>query len=127
MKLALLVGLFGGVGSLARYLLSVAVQRQAGATFPVGTLVVNVAGSLAMGLVVGIFAARGAEGSSWRVAMTTGFMGGFTTFSAFAYETWVLLERRSFVAAGLNVGATLTVCVLGCAGGLWLGRTLGRP
>jgi fluoride exporter len=75
---------------------------------------------------MGVFAARGAESSPARVALTGGFLGGFTTYSAFAYETWLMLERRQPLAAALNVGATLLICLGACAVGVLLGRALGR-
>ncbi|MES1204930.1 MAG: CrcB family protein, partial [Pseudomonadota bacterium] len=60
------------------------------------------------------------------VALTAGFLGGFTTYSAFAYETVRLLEQRSFASAALNVVATSVVCLAGCALGLLIGRAAGR-
>ena len=126
MRLAVAIALLGALGSLARWGLSGLVQRHVGLAFPAGTLVVNALGSVAIGAVMGAFSARGAEASPVRVALTAGFMGGFTTASSFAYETWVLLERRALLAAALNVGATVLVCVGGCALGVLAGRAAGR-
>lgn len=126
MRLAMAVAVLGAAGSLARWLLSTLVQRHAGAAFPAGTLVVNALGSVAIGVVMGVFAARGAESSPVRVALTAGFMGGFTTYSSFALETWLLLERRALLAAAVNVAATLAICIGGCAVGLVAGRAAGR-
>jgi CrcB protein len=126
MRTALAVAVLGAVGSLCRWFLATAIQRQVGATFPAGTFVVNVVGSLAMGLVMGFFIARGSESSGLRVALTAGFMGGFTTYSSFAVETLFLMERRSFAMAGLNVLGTVILCLAGCALGLWAGRAAGR-
>ena len=124
--LALWIALLGAVGSLCRYWMSSALQRIVGPAFPAGTYAVNVVGSAAIGAVMGAFSARGAEGSSVRVALTAGLMGGFTTYSSFAFETWVLIERRSWLAAALNVAGTVVVCLAACAGGVAAGRSLAR-
>jgi fluoride exporter len=126
MRVALGVALLGALGSLCRWWLALAIQKQVGAAFPAGTLVVNVLGSVAIGAVMGFFIARGSESSGLRVALTAGFMGGFTTYSSFAFETLLLIERRSFAMAALNVGGTLVVCLGGCALGLVAGRAAGR-
>jgi CrcB protein len=126
MRVAIGVALLGALGSLCRWMLAAAIQRQVGGSFPAGTFVVNVAGSIAIGVVMGFFIARGTESSGLRVALTAGFMGGFTTYSSFAFETWLLIERRSFLVAALNVAGTLVVCLGGCAVGLLAGRAAGR-
>ncbi len=126
MRIALGVALLGALGSLFRWLLSAAIQRQVGAGFPVGTLVVNVLGSIAIGGVMGVFLARGTAPSGMTsgmgIALCAGFLGGFTTYSSFALETVLLIERRSFVAAAVNVVGTSLVCLGGCALGLLAGR-----
>ena len=126
MRTALGIAVLGAAGSLGRWLLAAAIQRQVGATFPAGTFVVNVVGSLAMGLVMGLFIARGSESSGLRVALTAGFMGGFTTYSSFAMETVFLIERRSFLVAAANVIGTVIFCLAGCALGLFAGRAAAR-
>jgi CrcB protein len=68
------------------------------------------------------FAARGALQSSARVALTGGFLGGFTTYSAFCYETFGYVDRGAYFAAALYVVLTLVACLVGCAVGFWLGR-----
>ena len=125
MTTALYVALFGAAGSLCRYFLSNAVQRFYGGRFPAGTMAVNVLGSLAIGVVISYFAARGTD-SRLRVAMVAGFLGGFTTYSAFAWETWALLEQRTTGMATLYVVLTIGVCLLGCAAGVGIGRALAR-
>jgi CrcB protein len=131
-RIALGVALLGALGSLFRWLLSAAIQRQVGSAFPAGTFVVNALGSIAIGVVMGFFLTResGTETSALTsgvaIALTAGFMGGFTTYSSFAFETVLLIERRSFAAAALNVGGTLIVCLFGCAVGLLAGRFAGR-
>jgi CrcB protein len=126
MRLALAVARFGGLGSVLRWVVGLLVQRPFGATFPAGTFVVNALGSFAIGVAAAVFAARGEQGVGLRVAVISGFMGGFTTMSSFAFETVTLLERRSYLPAAVNVIGTLTICFAGCALGLWVGRLATR-
>lgn len=128
MALPLIVGvaLLGAVGCVARWALSAAIQTRLGVAWPVGTFVVNALGSIAIGVVMSAFAARGAESAPLRVALTAGFLGGFTTMSSFAYDTVRLLENRSFGGAALNVFGSLAVCLLGCALGVAVGRAIVR-
>lgn len=126
MRLALAIAVLGALGSLARWLLALAVQRQVGGGFPAGTLVVNLIGSIAIGAVFGCFMVRGTESSSVRVAITTGFLGGFTTYSAFAFETVALFERRAVATAFVYLAATTILCLGGCALGLITARALSR-
>ena len=86
MNAYLLVFLGGGLGSAARYAATSVVGRVAGAGFPWGTLFVNVAGSLAMGIVIAWLARRSGGDATLRLLLATGFLGGFTTFSAFSLD-----------------------------------------
>lgn len=114
----LLVAIGGAVGSVARYSVGVAAARWLGAGFPWGTLIVNVAGGLAMGLL----AARVAPGQEdIRLLLGVGILGGFTTFSAFSLETVRLMEQGP-AQAMLYVLASLVLSVGAC----WLGYSLGR-
>jgi fluoride exporter len=119
---SVLVALGGLLGSVARYWLSGAVQELTGHVFPSGTLAVNVAGSFVIGLMMALSLERGLLNEEWRILLTTGFCGGFTTMSTFSYETMALL-RDAETGLGLgNVGATLG----GCLTGVWLGQIVGR-
>ncbi len=127
----LLVAGGGAAGSVLRYLVSGVAQRMlvpgAGtlATFPAGTLVVNVTGSLLIGLLAGLAESRAVFGPEVRLLLVTGFLGGYTTFSAFSLETLLLLRAgqtaTAFAAVGLQV-------LLGVAAA-WAGFALavGRP
>ena len=127
----LLVAGGGAAGSVLRYLVSGVAQRMlvpgAGtlATFPAGTLVVNVTGSLLIGLLAGLAESRAVFGPEVRLLLVTGFLGGYTTFSAFSLETLLLLRAgqtaTAFAAVGLHV-------LLGVAAA-WAGFALavGRP
>ena len=100
----LLVGAAGFAGAVSRWALQLLVARHLGTGFPYGTLVVNVAGSLALGLLVGYLAGRGHPNDhALRLAVGVGFLGAFTTFSTFAYETDALLAQGAWWRAGGNV------------------------
>ena len=120
------VAALGALGSLARWGLTMIIQQRVGATFPWGTLVVNVLGSFVIGGIMGVFAARGGEPVALRVALTVGFMGGFTTMSSFAFETVSLIQGRAYLAAGANVLVSVCLCLLGCGVGLAVARAITR-
>lgn len=113
-----LVALGAGSGAVARYLVDRALSERGG-SFPVGTLVINLTGSLLLGFLTGIAAPHLAL-----VAAGTGLCGGYTTFSTWAYETQQLSERGALAEAGLNVGLTLVGALLAAAAGLALGNVL---
>lgn len=120
----LLVAAGGAAGSVLRHLVGAAALRWFGMGFPVGTLAVNVAGSFAMGVFVEWLALRSAGGTALRVLVATGFLGGFTTLSAFSLDTLVLYERGQPLLAGAYVAATIVLSLAGIAAGMALVRTL---
>ncbi|HWN70686.1 MAG TPA: fluoride efflux transporter CrcB [Haliangium sp.] len=124
MSTLLYIALAGALGSVCRHLLGTAVQRASGVAFPWGTLAVNVLGSFCIGLAMALFAQRGQLDAPLRLALTAGFLGGFTTYSAFAFETVQLVERHAFAAAILYVTATVVTAAVACALGLALVRWL---
>lgn len=104
--LYLIVFLGAGIGGAMRHGVNVGAARLFGYGFPYGTLVVNVAGSFLMGLLAGYFAFRPGIGQHFRLFLTTGVLGGFTTFSAFSLDTALLIERHAYgLAAGYAVGS----------------------
>ena len=104
--LYLIVFLGAGLGGALRHGVNVGAARLFGYGFPFGTLVVNVVGSFLMGLFAGYFAFRPGIGQHVRLFLTTGILGGFTTFSAFSLDTALLVERHSYgLAAGYAVGS----------------------
>jgi fluoride exporter len=107
------------LGALARYWLSGAVARRCGETFPLGTLVVNLSGCLLIGWLAGGGRAGGWSGPVALFA-TTGFLGGFTTFSSFSLQTLNLLQGGEARRALANIAATLLLCLAA----VWLGRCL---
>jgi CrcB protein len=116
----LLVAAGGAVGSVLRYLLSGVVQGQA--AFPIGTFAVNVAGCLAVGFVAGLAFDRSSLSTSARLFLIVGVCGGFTTFSAFSYETLKFIESGELWRAGLNAGGQLVAGVAAVWAGLALAR-----
>lgn len=113
----------GGLGALARYGLALGVQRLAGAGFPLGTFVVNMLGCFAFGLVFGVLE-RSLLPSELRPVVLTGFMGAFTTFSTYAFESHALLKSGQFALAALNLGGQVVLGVLAVALGLALAKSL---
>jgi CrcB protein len=104
--LYLIVFLGAGIGGALRHGVNVGATRLFGFGFPFGTLIVNIAGSFAMGLLAGYFAFRPGIGQHLRLFLTTGVLGGFTTFSAFSLDAALLVERHSYgMAAGYMVGS----------------------
>jgi CrcB protein len=120
---ALLVVLGGLVGAPARYLTDLAVQSRHSSRLPWGTLTVNVAGSLLLGLVAGLTSAHSAP--AWVLSLLgTGFCGALTTFSTFSFETFRLLDERQWALAAANVVGSVAAGLGAVALGFWLG-TLG--
>jgi CrcB protein len=118
---AVVVGSGGFLGALARYGLSGLVQRQVTvATFPYGTLIVNLLGCLAIGVLAGLADSRQLFGPEFRVFALIGLLGGFTTFSTFGYETFAMVRDAEYVRAATNVG----VQVIGGLALVWLGYTI---
>lgn len=126
MQGTLLVFLGAGLGGALRHGVNVGCARMCGTAFPWGTLTVNVVGSLAMGLVVGWLAARVGEGWSQplRLFLTTGILGGFTTFSAFSLDTVALWERGALVTAIAYVAISVVASIGALAVGLAAMRVL---
>ena len=121
MRDLLLVGSGGFLGSVARYYLSGLVLHASGATrYPWGTLVVNTLGCVVIGMLASLAEYRHIFSPATRLLVFTGILGGFTTYSAFAYESYFLARERLWLAAASNVGLHL---VLGL-GGVWLGHRL---
>lgn len=120
-----IVFLGAGLGGALRHGVNVGVARLLGMAFPFGTLTVNMVGSLLMGLIAGWFAFKGDASQSWRLFLTTGILGGFTTFSAFSLDTALLWERGATTAALGYVTSSVLLSILALFLGLWLVRQLG--
>jgi CrcB protein len=111
MTTALIIFLGAGIGGTLRHFLNELVSRALGSEFPWGILAVNILGCFVRGLVVGWFAFRGEASQELRLFLTTGILGGFTTFSSFALDAVLLGERGQLVSAGIYILASVAVSV----------------
>jgi fluoride exporter len=114
----------GALGAMARYALGGLVQAWAGARFPYGTLVVNVSGCLLMGAVMALLTERGVVHPNWRFLVPIGFIGAYTTFSTFEYETFRAIEQGGWMMALANVVVSVGAGFVAVAGGILGARHL---
>tara|TARA_R110002074_G_scaffold170006_2_gene332269 strand:+ start:51907 stop:52281 length:375 start_codon:yes stop_codon:yes gene_type:complete len=114
----------GSIGAVMRYLVSTGVHGWFGKGFPYGTLVVNVLGSLAMGLLYELFLQRMSVSPEIKAVLLVGFLGAFTTFSTFSIETINLIEQGDLLKAMLNILASVVLCILAAWCGLQIVRQL---
>jgi len=118
----IMVGVGGFLGSVARFWVGNYIGARMGARFPYGTFIINVSGSFAIGLIITVLAETAHWNPNWRYLVPIGFIGAYTTFSTFEYETLRSLQDGQGLVALLYV--VLSVC-LGFLG-VWLGASLGR-
>jgi CrcB protein len=121
---ALLITFGGAIGTLLRYVTSLLAARWLGTDFPYGTLIVNVSGAFVIGLVQALGTEELMISDNTRLFLTTGMMGGLTTYSTFSYETVRLMESGAWHAAWINVVVTTAVCLGLCFMGMGAGRAL---
>ncbi|HSK80725.1 MAG TPA: fluoride efflux transporter CrcB [Thermoanaerobaculia bacterium] len=114
----------GAIGTGARYLLSGWLLRITGAAFPWGTLAVNVLGSFLLGLLMQVSLTTDLLPPTLRLALATGVLGGFTTYSTFNYETLRFFQEDAWLLGLLNLGATVAACLIAGVLGLLCGRLL---
>ena len=122
MRAYLLVFVGGGMGAALRHGINVAFARWFGIGFPFHTLFENISGSIAMGLLASYFVVTAGSPQSLRLFLTTGILGGYTTFSAFSLDTVLLIERDQYGLAAIYVVASVLASVVGLALGLGLVR-----
>lgn len=99
----LIVGIGGFLGAATRYSVAVWIGQRWGRTFPLGTFAVNISGSLLIGLIMPVLTERFLVNPQWRLFLAVGFLGAYTTFSTFEYETGGLLKDGEWLISGLNV------------------------
>jgi len=116
-----------GLGGALRHGINLLAARIAGNEFPYGTLVINVIGSFLMGVIVASLALRLELSQSLRLFLTTGILGGFTTFSAFSLEAALLYQRDQMLAAIIYVVASVVLAIGGLFAGLALVRAIAAP
>lgn len=124
MQLLLLASAGGAIGAGLRHLVNQAFVARGIHAFPWATLTVNVAGSLVMGILVGMFAGRSHVSYEAQVFLTTGILGGFTTFSAFSMDFARLAEAGEAGAAVAYAVASVFVSIAAVFAGLWIARTV---
>jgi CrcB protein len=118
----LLILIGGGAGSLARYLAGAAIMTRLAARFPLGTMVINVTGSFLIGLIMTLLTERFQPHEYWRLTLVVGFLGGYTTFSSFEWETYSAVRDGAFWIGLANVlGSVLFGYVA-----VWLGALVAR-
>lgn len=120
MSRILLIGFGGFIGGIARYLTASFFTRLFPSAFPYGTLIVNIVGCLAIGIIYGLSERAGWLTLEWRIFLATGICGGYTTFSSFTYENVILLQQNNYLVFGLYTLASLAFGLLA----VFLGLTL---
>jgi CrcB protein len=124
----LIVFLGGGLGSAARHGVNLLAARLVGTGYPFGTFGINVLGSFLMGVIAEYFALKSGLSQPLRLLLTTGILGGFTTFSTFSLESALLVERDQFAVAGIYVAASIAVGIGALFAGLAVVRFIvGQP
>lgn len=115
----------GGLGSLARYGISIMMVRQQMNSYPWATLISNTASSLIIGILMGSqLAGQDSENNIWKSLLAAGFCGGFSTFSAFSMETIELAQNGMIHQAAINGAANLVLSLVATLAGIWIGRQL---
>ena len=120
----LIVFLGGGVGAAIRHSINIAGLRTMGPDFPYATMFINITGSIIMGMVAAYFAFKGDASQHWRLFLTTGILGGYTTFSTFSLDAALLYERDQYLLAAVYVLGSVIASIAGLFAGLAVVRNL---
>jgi len=118
----LAVAIGGAIGSVARFLIGIASTKAFGLAFPWGTLAINVSGSFLIGVFIEAFALRWDLSQNWRIFLTVGICGGFTTFSTFSLDSYVLMERGELALSAAYVVGSVVLSIGAFFGGLHIMR-----
>ena len=118
----LLILIGGGAGSLARFFVANAIAARWATRYPWGTVIVNLTGCFLIGLIMTLLTGRGQLDSNWRFVLVIGFLGGYTTFSSFEWETFALLRSHGFWIGLANVAGSVTFGYVA----VWLGTLFSR-
>jgi fluoride exporter len=124
MGIVLWIAAGGALGSALRHFVNVSAGRFLGAEFPWGTAIVNILGSFVMGVLISLMALKWSANQETRAFLTTGILGGFTTFSTFSLDFAALIERRAFDLAATYAVASVVLSLLAIFAGLWLTRAI---
>lgn len=120
-----LLAVAGGVGAIARFMLDGILRSRLRTVLPLGTMIINVSGSLLLGLLTGLVLFAGTP-DGWRLVLGTGFLGGYTTFSTASVETARFIQERRWFLALINAFGMLVLAVLAAAGGVGLAWLFSR-
>jgi CrcB protein len=120
MKQLIFIGLGGGIGSIGRYGMQLFIRKLAVMTFPAGTMIVNISGCFAIGILYALADRNPAITLEWRLFLITGICGGYTTFSTFSYESIGLLRQGNYLYFILYVTASILLGLLATAAGISL-------
>ncbi|HXH08160.1 MAG TPA: fluoride efflux transporter CrcB [Alphaproteobacteria bacterium] len=120
----LIIGIGGFLGANARYLLGGWIAERYGTSFPYGTMVINVSGSFVIGFFLVLISDRFIIHPNWRLFFAIGFLGAYTTFSTFSFETFALVQQRSFFLAVANMAGSVVFGQLAVVAGMLLARLL---
>ena len=107
------VAIGGALGCVSRYYLTAFIQQRAGPSFPLGTLLINITGSFLLGFIMRYALQSGAVSAETRMLLTSGFCGGYTTFSTYSYETAMMLDDGEYGRAALYVGSSVVLALAG--------------
>jgi CrcB protein len=124
MALTLWIALGGAIGAALRHLLNIGIARIAGSDFPWHTMLINISGSFVMGMLISLMALRWNVGNEVRAFLTTGILGGYTTFSAFSLDFAVLVERKAYGLAGAYALGSVVPSLAAIFAGMALARAL---
>lgn len=119
----IIVGTGGFIGSVMRYLLQVFIENKLLSTFPLATMIANITGSFIIGVVFAL-AEKSLMNSDWRIFMSVGICGGFTTFSAFAFNNFNMIKEHTWNQLFLNIGGTMILGILAVYLGIILVRQI---
>ena len=124
LRTIVIVGTGGFIGSVMRYLVQILLERGMNSTFPYATLIANITGSLIIGIVFALSEKGNLISSEWRIFLTVGICGGFTTFSAFAYNNFNMLKEQAYGQLFFNISGNLFLGVLAVYLGIVLVRII---
>jgi CrcB protein len=124
LRTILIVGTGGFIGSVMRYLVQFYVEKGMSSTFPLGTLIANIVGSFVIGMVFALAEKGNLLSSEWRIFLSVGICGGFTTFSAFAYNNFIMIKEHSYGQLLFNLGGNIFLGILAVYLGIILIRLI---
>jgi len=120
----MLIAVGGAFGALARYALDTWVGERFGTAFPMGTMVINVSGSFALGLLFALGMERGILSPEIRPPLLIGFLGAYTTFSTWMLQSWALVEQGAWILAGVNIVGSVALGLIALVLGMAIGRAI---